>query len=349
VRVASIAPIPRPEAARVNAAPYRFAALAAGMGVGFGAALFGVDRASTAMALAGRPALPKTPPPDFRKLVDARDRVLVTGDSVIRFVPPAERHEPSVFDLLARETSVPLVDASWPARAVDMYAAQITALDRFDIRPRAVVLEINLRHFSPAWEGRPNLQEPYLAPMLESGWFLPLRAAAVFKYDFGARTVAEFLATPIPVGDGRSGTVADVRPRPWFPAEDAAHPELGRVRGVATCAFDFAASPSVPRLRRLLATVARRQIPCVAFVTPLDVGLLENELHADEMAVVRANLAALRKEIGQPGITVVDLATALPTSAFDHVVAGPDEHLVLEGRRVVAARVGEALRAVVGN
>ncbi len=324
---------------KIDSAPYRFALRAALFVVVWTAGLFGVDRILTSLALHGVSIVPKVPAAEMTRLLASRDRLLLIGDSVMEWVSPTGDRG-TLTERIVRQSPIPVVSIARPGRGVDMAAAQISSLLRYGVRPRVVVLELNLRQFSPVWTVNPNLREPDVLLMLRTGVYLPIRAATVFKYDFSESTPAQFGATPVWVDGKVAGTVAEMdRPYPLFKSDDGAPAGIDHSRCLVRYAFDLERSPSLPRLTEIVSSLGNARIPLVLFITPIDMEYLRARLAPAELAAVERNIARLRAEIDRPGIVWEDLSAALPSSAFEHPADAPDEHVGTRGREFLTARI----------
>ncbi|MCE9635343.1 MAG: hypothetical protein K8T90_06505 [Planctomycetes bacterium] len=332
------------------ATPRQFAIRVATFVLVLGVATFVADAALTRLAIRGIRIVPKIPAPEYLRLLDAEDRVLVLGDSVMLYAPEGESNRRSLVARLGDEFAVAIENATRAGRGTEMARAQIAALVRLGVRPRAVVVEVSLRQFSPLWEGNPNLEDPSLERMLLTGSFLPLRAAGVFKYEFGRITPREYRAKPVFVAGTPVGTVGDLEHK-GAGIGRAGPLDSGIVgdRCRLAYAFDLDRSTRLSMLRELFATLRAADIPCVAFVTPLDMEFIASHCAPADVERVRQNLAALGGEITQPGVFAADLSQTLSLADFDHPADWPDEHLRFAGREFVAKQVGALVRQALGE
>jgi hypothetical protein len=278
--------------------------------------------------------------PEIDGLIEARGRVLLLGDSVMGAVSVDDQDKTTLASAIIGASSVPVVDESRGGCGIEMESAEVIGLRTFGLRPRAVILEVNPRHFSPGWELDPYLQQPEVVWTLETGWILPVRAAAVFKYRFGVLSDRQFLATKVRIAGHELGRIGGLDLLPdWFPPNRVGPAELARTSSLVRYATDIERSRSLRTLRSAVATLRKLRIPAVVFVTPIDVDSVHARLDPREFACVERNLGILRATIAQAGIHWADLSRELHSEAFDHPASAPNEHLRAAGRKFVADKV----------
>jgi hypothetical protein len=288
--------------------------------------------------------LPRSSFPEIANLEDAQQRVLLLGDSVMSWFAADDNDRTNLARAISSLSPAPVADKSSGGYGIEIASAQIQGLRLLNIRPRAVVVEVNLRHYSPAWELSPRLQKPLITKAFESGWLLPVRAAAVFKCRFGVLSDRAYLATRLKVAGRDLGPLAEYDRLPLWSSPGRIPPaELGHRTSLARYASDIEDGSSLSRLRTAVQVVKMARIPAVFFLTPINIDYLRARLAPAEMACVEKNLTLLRQTIAQAGIFWVDLSHSLPSEEFDHPPLVPNEHLRARGRKFVADRVGKLL------
>lgn len=273
--------------------------------------------------------------------------VLVVGDSGIwGYKVPAE--ESLVADLaraLPNATVLNLsVEGGSPANS---YVAIRGALAR-GVRPALVVMNLNLKEFSPtdrsyqrimpafepialgfASADRAGMEfnpkhETALASQVERFWAFYRYRTDLRQALFGDADFASWLATRAKVLSGRAAREAI-----------ADEPTADRYLGTYDLEPIDPANVSLGYLRRALALLAARRIPVLAFLTPTNHGLLHDTIDAPEYG---ANLRFLAAQVRAGGGTVVDEDRAFGQADFID-----NDHLKPPALRRLAARLAPSI------
>ncbi|MFN7972944.1 MAG: hypothetical protein U0166_11440 [Acidobacteriota bacterium] len=323
--------------ATIDLRPYRFASRALLFAMLYVGACFLLDPAIARLP-ASIVGLVAGVPPELPALREASGRVVYLGDSVVGAVAPGEDPMTRLVDIVARDCGCAILRVNHPSYGPAEQLAQLQFVSRGASLPRAVIVPVNLRAFSPHWTERPAWNFRARNAMLRTGWFLPIRLLVTMKYDFGALSTARFEGLPVTVRGAVRGTMLELDGRLERPMPG------GHGRYVVRYATDAAQSPTVRDLRALLDFLERSPIPSVVYFTPVDLEGLAAELSEDDMASVQRNVETIRGILGRR--PYVDLSAALPHSAFCYDPTNPTEHLCLAGREVVASRVAAELAAL---
>ncbi|MBI4575125.1 MAG: hypothetical protein HY722_02555 [Planctomycetes bacterium] len=284
-------------------------------------------------------------PPELVDLERFERGIAYLGDSVIAMVAKGEEDRRGLWEMVQEESGLPTTQFCGRANHPGVFLAQLTYLRCRGKTPDLLIVPVSLSSFGPGRALRPSYHFGLRCRMLETGLFLPFRAAAVFKMGFGELSREEFLRQEVVVGGRPLGTMEDLRPYDPEPVQ----PVVVRNRFLTHYATDITKSPYLDLLRRLLGQMREAPFPCLIYLTPFDVEQAASLLREDEMASVRRNLSVLIGMFGDSGLEFVDLGTILSHDQFDHPEWSPNEHLRSAGRRRVALRIAEVIPGIVGQ
>jgi acetyl esterase/lipase len=230
-------------------------------------------------------------------------------------------------------------------------------MNRHGGAPQTLVLPINLRSFSPAWDRRPAFQFEEEHRILTMGlpWarllFRPLEVFGFFRPSISQR---DFLDTPVYDGDVRVGQVRDFE---TLAADEVLQEDVENAyrevaledaetaQAVLTYHYMFNLDPDHRKLDAMTAVAelaAERGVRVIFYITPVNVeqgerflGRAFTERFTDNVQVVKSRLDAASLD----NVTMLNLAFDLP--AYDLTDM---EHLTETGKEYVAEQVAMAVR-----
>lgn len=272
--------------------------------------------------------------------------ILHFGDSVLGSTARGDGDRRGITPMLRdRLPSRSIGEISNQAFDLEVYEAFLARLYREPRRPAVVLIPINLRTFSPAWEMAPPYQFRSMKFRLHHGDFAadtllgPLSALKL--YPLNPVSERQYRSTPVLRGDRKSGTVGDF----MIPA-DRGDPE----RRIADL-FALNYLPPIHEGHRKLKSIRAIAAGCRAagmkpifYLTPLDVETGTRRIGAEFRETVSRHRSILQENLQAQGLPLLDLAADLEASHFDWSDAdSPNEHLKETGRRFVAERLAQVL------
>jgi pimeloyl-ACP methyl ester carboxylesterase len=284
--------------------------------------------------------------------------VLCLGDSTL-ILPVGEVTTGEILQELLPDRRVEQV--AHPAYGLNLFSDYTAYMDRHGGAPQTLVLPVNIRSFSPAWDMRPAYQFEKESKILALGlpWArLLLRPLEVFGYFRPSISQYEFLDTPVYDGDVMVGQVRDfemLAPGEVLP-EDAenAYREVEledeeTAQAVLTYHYLFDLEPDHRKLDAMVEVAelaAERGVQVIFYISPVNVEQGERFLGdsfsegvADNIRVVQSRLDAVSLD----RVTLLNLAFDLP--AYDLTDM---EHLTETGKEYVAEQVALAVQGEEG-
>ncbi len=284
--------------------------------------------------------------------------VLCLGDSTL-ILPVGEVTTGEILQELLPDRRVEQV--AHPAYGLNLFSDYTAYMDRQGGAPQTLVLPVNIRSFSPAWDMRPAYQFEKESKILALGlpWArLLLRPLEVFGYFRPSISQYEFLDTPVYDGDVMVGQVRDfemLAPGEVLP-EDAenAYREVEledeeTAQAVLTYHYLFDLEPDHRKLDAMVEVAelaAERGVQVIFYISPVNVEQGERFLGdsfsegvADNIRVVQSRLDAVSLD----RVTLLNLAFDLP--AYDLTDM---EHLTETGKEYVAEQVALAVQGEEG-
>jgi hypothetical protein len=269
----------------------------------------------------------------------APGEIVFFGDSVVQTMALGDADPRLLPDMLAGELDEPVLRISQAATGAQMHAAWLRYAARLSPPPRAVIIPVNLRSFSPHWERNPGWVFDDVAAMIDHPLYA--RLGSVLEWDWGRPTDEAFAATPVFVGGVEVGTVAtlDDGAAGWAPSA-----EVRRSRYLVRYASDIERSRRIGAFRSLVAEANASRFPVILYLTPVDVDAIEDNVDEATFAAVEANLTVLRDALATTRWPSVDLSASVRAADFDHPIGDPHEHMKWGGRILCARALADAVR-----
>lgn len=248
-----------------------------------------------------------------------------------------------------------------PAYGLTLFHDYIAYMDRHGGAPQMLVLPINLRSFSPAWDMRPAYQFEQESRILAMGlpWArLLLRPLDVFGYFRSSISQEDFQNAPVYDGDVVVGQVKDFETlasgeslqgdvENAYRQVELADEETARA--VLTYHYMATLQPSHRKLTAMVEVAelaAEHGTRVIFYITPVNLeqgeyflGRAFRERFADNVRVVEARLQAAALD----NVTLLNLAFDLP--AYDLTDM---EHLTESGKEYVAQQLALAIQQAPG-
>lgn len=310
--------------------------------------LFARAALGAALLVALQGAIARVWPPDdtvlhgiLEGVVAHPARVVYLGDSVLLAVDrgDADRRSLARMEKMAL-APIALQPAALHGMHAEIYEPCIDWLLRRGARPELFVVPITMRSLAPIWRFQPGLQfaNERLAiamdrPVLR--WFL--RPARIWQAQARWQVSEhDYRTTRVPTPGGGTATIAG-----RFDEHLA-----GRYDRAAWAAADYLppVEPDHPRLRALVRIARRPDTRVLFYLTPTDRQSARALLGPVFDERFERNVATIVGALREVGADVIDWSGLLPTDAFtrSQVI---DEHLDERGRRELAARLADEIRA----
>lgn len=281
--------------------------------------------------------------------------VLYLGDSTL-MLPVGEVTTGEILQELLPDRDIGQV--AHPAYGLDLFHDFTAYMDRHGIAPQTLIVPINIRSFSPAWDMRPAFQFEKERRILALGlpWarflYRPLEIFGFFQPSISRQ---DFLDTPVYDGDVRVGRVRDFETlAAGGGLEDDAENAYREVeladediaQAMLTYHYMFKLQPGHRKLSAMVALARladERDVDVIFYISPVNVeqgerflGSAFSERFAENVRVVQSRLEAASLD----NVTLLNMAFDLP--AYDLT---DTEHLTESGKEHVAEAIAMAVRS----
>ncbi len=283
---------------------------------------------------------------NFKNDVQLGKNIFFFGDSV-SFFAQDELDKRTVPDFIsANMNGKRVASVVHSAYHSDIFQNYVSKLPTGESCP-TVIIEINLRSFSEAWEKRPEYQyekEKLFLDNYNNRWFRAFwKPLAIFKF-FKLETFSseEFRSTPIIRNGKRVGTMQD-----FYDFEK--NNQLDELIKIAFN-YDYLYDLS-PRNKKVeaLTNISRMRKSCsnktLMYITPVDYQSGEKYWGQLFTKKIKQNILVIQGELKKIGANLVDWSTIYPSEAFmwkkTHF---PDEHLHANWKADIGERIVSELR-----
>lgn len=294
----------------------------------------------------------------FDRLLSQGVEVLYLGDSTL-LLPLGEVTTGEILQELLPEREVGQV--AHPAYGLEVFHAYAAHMDRHGVSPQTLVLPINLRSFSPAWDRRPAYQFTKERRLLALGhpWarllLRPLEAFGFFQPSISQRA---FLDTPVYDGDEVVGEVRDyetladdeiLQEEAENAYREVALEDEETAQAVLTYHYMLNLEPDHRKLDESIEVAElaeRRGFNVIFYISPINVEQGERFLGSRFTERLRENIQVVESRLDAAAldsVTLLNLAFELPAYDFTDL-----EHLTETGKEVVAEQVASAVEGAQG-
>jgi alpha-beta hydrolase superfamily lysophospholipase len=280
--------------------------------------------------------------------------LLYLGDSTL-LLPVGEVTTGEILQELLPDRQVGQI--AHPAYGLEVFREYAAHMDRHGASPQTLVIPINLRSFSPAWDRRPAYQFTKVRRILAMGhpWArLLLRPLEAFGFFQPSISQEAFLDTPVYDGDVVVGRVRDfetladdeiLQEEAENAYREVALEDEETAQAVLTYHYMLTLEPDHRKLDAMVAVAelaARRDINLIFYISPVNVEQGERflgsefaERFAHNARVVQSRLDAAARD----RVTLLNLAFDLPAYDFTDM-----EHLTETGKEYVAEQIALAVQ-----
>lgn len=275
--------------------------------------------------------------------------IVYFGDSTINWTSSSDVSQESMpgllQHLLPQQRVGKITHASYQ---MDVYQAYIEYMIRKNYRPKAVIIPVNLRCFSPEWDQQPLWQfekEKLTLAMKDTFWMKFYRPLAVFKFFETRINRFDYEQTDVFDGSQVIGKVKDFDNDSYQIFSDENMKNKLRFRYMYSLSKQHRKVLSMMRSAELLKSAG---IKPIFYITPVDWQILEKNLGGYSLLRIEENVRLLRSVLDEVGVSVLDLSRTLPSEDFSWPEDGdgphyPNEHLRLRGRMLVVKILAERM------
>jgi lysophospholipase L1-like esterase len=279
----------------------------------------------------------------LRSLKQGAD-VVYLGDSTVKRYDTQDKDTRSIGTFLQErlpETSV--TEVAHEAYQAKMYAGFAHTIARASPHPRAVIIPINLRTFSPLIDKNPETQfavdEAFLRLGVPGSFYKPFKTFYQAPFHASYANIP-WTQEPIILDEEYLGTVQD------FLAFSSSTYSLEKERRRIALNYFLPISPThdyLSSLDTISKTLLAKDITPLYYITPLDRERMQT-FWPDTNARIAQQIDRVHTTINaEPEAHLLDLSTLLPSSGFIQELY-TSEHLNERGRKAVADALAEAIR-----
>lgn len=271
-------------------------------------------------------------------LLANRPQAIYLGDSTIGCIHVSDEDRRATTQMLnALLESRQVAGYAHAAHHAEVYELMVERILSSDHPPQVIILPVNLRSFSPVWDGDPAAQTAVIEHqmLLESSRWR--RAAEPFFRAFGiaqppAGDRRGYMNQPVFCGSKQVGRLADFR--------------NGTLDQQLLLNYQYQLKPSHRKVRafqRMAARAREAGVQLVLYVTPIDLQAASDTVRAPLARQVDHNVEVLREALARQPVLLVDLSRRLDSQHF-HYDRHVNEHLKDDGRTFVARKLAEVCR-----
>lgn len=276
--------------------------------------------------------------------IGERDVVLF-GDSTLNSIAKDDRDRKTIPVLLGERIPYKIQLVQHGGFDATVYVRYVKYLVENNLRPRALVIPINLRSFSPQWDLNPSyefVKTPFILNhrILGPSYFVPV---SIFTQLFRSTRTEAWLNTPVYDAGVPAGTVRAYQ-GDRFKTVDA-----GTTRKKITYQYRYRLTEGDRRLAKIAEIIElcqRSRIAVLFYLTPVDVEFCD-AAYPGTRAIVRENAHLVTAFIRSRNSEAADLSEAFPSKYFgwkDDLY--PNEHLNDKGRAFLADFLARKITAL---
>lgn len=283
-----------------------------------------------------------------RHLAEGAD-IAYLGDSTTRDIAGTDKDTRNLAEMVeARLPNLKIARITYPAYQAEVYQAYCEFMAQSERKPKAVIIPINIRSFSPVWDLRPQWQFEKLNYFLRHrdpvtrAFFRPLSVFRIVKLT--PISMEQFMQAPVYEGDRPVGKVGDFEAMRPEADVDAYYKEQFIYCYMERLTKDHR---KLVALRRAVAALQAGGIAPVLYFTPVDYQAGEKLLGKPFAEQLAANIGIIKETLDELGVEALDLSRAVDTENFCYRPYTVNEHMDEKGRGFVADKIAERVRQLV--
>ena len=278
------------------------------------------------------------------KYIKKRIDIIYFGDSVVEGEKEHKETIPKMLQGLLPHHSVGAICHG--AYNADIYLHFFKYMTRKDYYPRAVIIPINMRSFSPQWDMNPYWQFEKEKIFLSGNNSFLLRVfckpLSIFKMFQRRITRGDYENTPVFDGDNFAGRVKDY--------DNPSHEVYSGQNMKNKIKFYYMYSLSenhrkVESMAKIAEISKKYNIKVIFYITPLDYQTGVKHLGNRFYERVAENAGIIKSVLAKKGFEPLDLSFSLGTKSFNwkHDVYH-NEHLAKKGKKFVSEQIFQKVK-----
>lgn len=286
-------------------------------------------------------------------------KVLLLGDSVAERVSWNDYDDRTLAELvintLKNQTDVAAI--SYGGFTLDVFYYLVLALEKMKYKPELVVLPINMRNFSPQWDLEPTWQfkheveqikrfisDPSLIPSMEQ----------VQRETISPEIFNVFDATPVEFSLSPLDRIAQFR---LLINATPTTEEQRKFRLQQIFIFHYAYRlmrnhRKIMALENILKLLQHKRIPCLVYITPLNIDAGVRLVGEEFSTVLRENVRMVSSVVGEyladERSVFMDWSETMRSESFFHA-DNATEHLNESGRKMLAESIAGEVSGLMGK
>jgi hypothetical protein len=238
---------------------------------------------------------------------------------------------------------------SYAAYHAEVFEGYCRRLATFEQKPKAVIIPINMRSLSPAWDLKPEWQFEKEKFLLKNNRYwadVALVPLTVFRYvDLVPIEQDEFETEPVYFGKAHAGHIAE------FIREIPDETEVDHFWKQFVFGYGYPLSEGNRKLRALLQSAKllnEAEVVPIFYIAPLDFtagGKWAGEKFTEQLDV---NVAFVVDIFERMGVDVLDLSRTISSESFDYEW-DIHEHLDEDGRGFVAEKLADKIKQTLSS
>jgi len=284
---------------------------------------------------------------ELDRALDQNYQVIMFGSSVDKYASPQDTDTRSISELLGSLIVSKTIGISGGAYQADLYLEFAKYIAKQPYKPQIVIIETNLRSFSPEWDLRPSYQFVKERRILQGFPFYKLNfyeidegtfnKSPVYKHEDKVGTVKDFLT----IIDSME-TICQTTSTTCKPNDNVEATQNGFIL------FYMYSLNNQHRKVKSIANISKvlsdSDILPLFFIPPIDYKSAENLFGEEFTLQIVRNVSVIKSTIAENNGKVLDLSLSLDSSYFSYNKI-PNEHLNQIGRYFVAKKLADYIKS----
>jgi hypothetical protein len=273
--------------------------------------------------------------------------ILFFGDSIIKAYAENDKDKSSIPEMLAKvDSRLKIGDMSSPGYGLGVFEAMVSHIENSDKKPKAIIIPINLRSFSPQWDMRPEYQFEKEIFFLTHGKFVFYfsKPLGIFHaININSVNQDTFRKQPIYYGDTVVGEVGKYEDKAQLPNIDSSVVKDFYI-------YDYMGNlktnhRKLQSLRNIALIAKENGVKVYVYITPIDYEEGAKLVGQDFIKQTKYNAELVCSISTENGLPCLNLAFAVRDADFaTHVL--PNEHMKEAGRKFVAQKLADFIKDI---
>lgn len=287
--------------------------------------------------------------PELRTLnafLNKKTDIIFFGDSVMNAFEDNEDDKRPFPEFLQDEIKqLTIGPVHHPAYHTEVYLEYCKYIVQQENKPKAILIPINMRSFSPDWHGRPEYEFgkkiKYLKSNLWSAFQDPIN---VFTKMEISSSFEEFTQVPVFKGDNKVGIVKDYIGEQYRTVSE----ENTRKKIIFHYMYSLDKNhDKLEAIRQITTMLNTADIKPIFYITPLDYGFCETYFPNEFTHRMKKNVGVITAELTGLNAILLDYSDLLRTTEFSwRQDKYPNEHLNKKGKKKLAISLAKEINAL---